>query len=155
MGDQGFKDREAMFYLIVYLRYVTYVQQECLFYEETASTGEYYCADVCDSSRCLSGEMCDLMAVTCVRAPCPPVAVCSPASEMVSQSQWIGLLGLLQMRQSYSGVQHKWGYIYINIYMYQFFDDGYPYLRSVPKMKVLICRKGDKCSRSALYLRRD
>lgn len=56
--------------------------QECLFYEETASTGEYYCADVCDSSRCLSGEMCDLMAVTCVRAPCPPVAVCSPASEM-------------------------------------------------------------------------
>ena len=37
-----------------------------------------YCADVCEPGVCPEGTRCDLTAVTCVRAPCPPVAACVP-----------------------------------------------------------------------------
>ena len=46
--------------------------QECRIY---GATGEPYCADTCDIV-CGPGQSCRLMRVQCVRAPCPPVAVC-------------------------------------------------------------------------------
>ena len=48
--------------------------QECIFY---ASEDEYYCPDVCTPSTCGDEEVCSLEHVDCVRAPCPPVAVCT------------------------------------------------------------------------------
>ena len=55
----------------------TYTQQECLFYGDP-NLAEHYCADVCDPSPCEDGEKCTLeYLVLCVRAPCPPSAVCS------------------------------------------------------------------------------
>ncbi|MCB9539980.1 MAG: hypothetical protein H6704_27520 [Myxococcales bacterium] len=42
-------------------------------------TGEPYCADSCELTRCEEGQVCRLRAVECVRAPCPPEAVCVDA----------------------------------------------------------------------------
>jgi hypothetical protein len=39
-------------------------------------TGEPYCADTCRNFPCPHGTRCELTQVTCVRAPCPPVAQC-------------------------------------------------------------------------------
>lgn len=39
-------------------------------------TGEAYCADTCRGRICPAGTKCHLQEVQCIRAPCPPVAVC-------------------------------------------------------------------------------
>lgn len=49
--------------------------QECRIFQRT---GEHYCADVCRRGRCPRGSQCELQQVTCVRAPCPPIAKCTP-----------------------------------------------------------------------------
>jgi hypothetical protein len=49
--------------------------QECQVY---APTGEAYCADSCKDRACPADQECKLVPVTCVRAPCPPVAECVP-----------------------------------------------------------------------------
>ncbi|CAM9552578.1 unnamed protein product [Pylaiella littoralis] len=54
--------------------------QECLFYTENNYDATYYCADVCEPERCGDEEVCSLLDVTCVQAPCPPVAVCEPVT---------------------------------------------------------------------------
>ncbi|RLN58005.1 hypothetical protein BBJ29_003388 [Phytophthora kernoviae] len=48
--------------------------QECQIY---APDGSEYCADVCIEGRCPKGVTCELQEVQCIRAPCPPVAVCN------------------------------------------------------------------------------
>lgn len=45
---------------------------------EDAEDEEYYCADVCEPSPCDYDEACTLEPVSCLRDPCPPVAVCKP-----------------------------------------------------------------------------
>ncbi|CAN0544924.1 unnamed protein product, partial [Laminaria digitata] len=54
--------------------------QECLYYSDS-TTDEYYCADVCIPATCGDEEMCSLVEVQCVRAPCPPVATCTGAGD--------------------------------------------------------------------------
>lgn len=49
--------------------------QDCLIDDDS---GYAYCADNCDRRECRDGEVCVLQDVVCVRAPCPPVAVCVP-----------------------------------------------------------------------------
>ncbi len=44
-------------------------------------TGEAFCADTCQNFPCDSGEKCELTDVTCVRAPCPPIAQCVPRAQ--------------------------------------------------------------------------
>lgn len=51
-------------------------EQECLVYTDGAED-EQYCADTCAPGRCGDEEACSLEEVQCVRAPCPPVAVCT------------------------------------------------------------------------------
>ncbi|CAM9947792.1 unnamed protein product [Scytosiphon promiscuus] len=51
--------------------------QECLVYEEGTVLEEAYCADTCASGACGDEQSCSLEEVDCVRAPCPPVAVCA------------------------------------------------------------------------------
>lgn len=46
-------------------------------YEEGTSLEEAYCADTCAPGACGDGQSCSLEEVQCVRAPCPPVAVCT------------------------------------------------------------------------------
>lgn len=47
--------------------------QECLV---DTDSQEAYCADTCNGFDCQQGFACELKAVSCVRAPCPPVAQC-------------------------------------------------------------------------------
>ena len=47
--------------------------QECDVHEQT---GEPFCADSCEKTRCPHGQICQLDDVVCVREPCPPVAKC-------------------------------------------------------------------------------
>ncbi|KAL3669564.1 hypothetical protein V7S43_004951 [Phytophthora oleae] len=37
-----------------------------------------YCYNLCAATTCLTGTTCQLEQVQCIRAPCPPVAVCKP-----------------------------------------------------------------------------
>ncbi|EGZ27214.1 hypothetical protein PHYSODRAFT_553851 [Phytophthora sojae] len=37
-----------------------------------------YCLSPCATVRCMSGYTCQVEQVQCIRAPCPPVAVCKP-----------------------------------------------------------------------------
>ncbi|MBW2418550.1 MAG: BPTI/Kunitz domain-containing protein [Deltaproteobacteria bacterium] len=43
---------------------------------DTSCDPEFYCADTCRGVDCERGEHCELVDVLCVRAPCPPVAMC-------------------------------------------------------------------------------
>ncbi|CAM9746828.1 unnamed protein product, partial [Hapterophycus canaliculatus] len=51
--------------------------QECLLYAEGTADEEAYCADTCATGTCADDENCSLEGVLCIRAPCPPVAVCT------------------------------------------------------------------------------
>lgn len=53
--------------------------QECLIYQEGTDLEESYCADTCAPGACGDEQSCSLVDVDCVRAPCPPVAVCTDA----------------------------------------------------------------------------
>lgn len=47
--------------------------QECRVDDDS---GQAFCADICEGRPCEEGQVCELQDVTCVRSPCPPVAVC-------------------------------------------------------------------------------
>ncbi|RLN92437.1 hypothetical protein BBJ28_00016795 [Nothophytophthora sp. Chile5] len=51
--------------------------QTCQIYEPD---GTEYCADVCSEGRCPQDSTCELQEVQCIRAPCPPVAVCKDST---------------------------------------------------------------------------
>ena len=52
---------------------------QCKVYEPT---DEPFCEPSCDldNGGCSDGEMCSLVNVTCVRAPCPPAVQCTPTT---------------------------------------------------------------------------
>jgi hypothetical protein len=53
--------------------------QECQIVEGCSNTScELYCSDQCNYVDCPDGEKCTLQEVQCVRAPCPPIAICEP-----------------------------------------------------------------------------
>ncbi|KAG7386656.1 hypothetical protein PHYPSEUDO_015440 [Phytophthora pseudosyringae] len=43
-----------------------------------------YCLSPCATVRCASGYTCKVEQVQCIRAPCPPVAVCKPVKQGTS-----------------------------------------------------------------------
>ncbi|EGZ27215.1 hypothetical protein PHYSODRAFT_321055 [Phytophthora sojae] len=46
--------------------------------EINSADNSQYCYNPCAAVLCLSGTTCQLEQVQCIRAPCPPVAVCKP-----------------------------------------------------------------------------
>lgn len=46
-------------------------------YAEGTGDEEPYCADSCAAGTCGDGQACILEQVQCIRAPCPPFAVCA------------------------------------------------------------------------------
>ncbi|KAF4029512.1 hypothetical protein GN244_ATG18772 [Phytophthora infestans] len=48
-----------------------------------------YCLSPCATVRCSSGYTCQVEQVQCIRAPCPPVAVCKPAKKGKSAYSYV------------------------------------------------------------------
>ncbi|OWZ09110.1 hypothetical protein PHMEG_00018241 [Phytophthora megakarya] len=42
------------------------------------SYGSQYCYNPCAATTCLTGTVCVVEQVQCIRAPCPPIATCKP-----------------------------------------------------------------------------